>query len=131
MEENIKDPIDCLFDEDNNDPIVLLNEKGEEQAFEQIAVIPQSKKTYAILQPIGHMDGVGENEGLVFAIEEFEDGGEYLKLVTDEKIIDEVFDVYEEMWDDAECDCGCHCHDGCDCEDDCDDDCDCHCEDEE
>lgn len=44
MEENMKDPIDCLFDEENNDPIVLLNEKGEEQAFEQIAVIPQSKR---------------------------------------------------------------------------------------
>ena len=28
-EEEIKNPIDCLFDEDNTDPISFYNEKGE------------------------------------------------------------------------------------------------------
>ena len=35
-----QNPIDALFDEENNDAIILFNEKGEEIAFEQIALIP-------------------------------------------------------------------------------------------
>ena len=98
MAEEVKNPIDCLYDEDNNDAIILFNEKGEEIAFEQIALIPQKEKTYAILKPIQPMEGVGEDEGLVFSIETSkEDGQEYLVLVTDEGIIDDVFKVYDEL----------------------------------
>ncbi len=95
--DEMKNPIDCLYDEDNNDIIVLYNEKGEEIDFEQIALIPLTEKTYAILKPIAPMEGVGENEGLVFSIEVNEDGQEYLMLVTEEKIIDEVFEVYDDL----------------------------------
>lgn len=98
--EEVKNPIDCLYDENNTDPIVLFNEKGEEIAFEQIALIPKKNKTYAILKPTKPMEGVGENEGLVFSIEvSKEDNQEYLVLVTDSKIIDEVFAVYDELVD--------------------------------
>ena len=87
-------PIDALYDEDNNDAIILFNEKGEEIAFEQIAIIPQGDKVYAILKPIQPLEGVGEDEGLVFLIND-DDG--ILELITDEKIIDDVFTVYEEL----------------------------------
>ena len=97
-----QNPIDALFDEDNNDAIILFNEKGEEIAFEQIALIPL-EKTYAILKPIQPMEGVGENEGLVFSIEVNEETNEeYLALVVDEAIIDKVFDVYDELVADSE-----------------------------
>lgn len=100
MAKEVKNPIDCLYDENNTDAIVLFNEKGEEIAFEQIALIPRKSKTYAILKPIKPMEGVGEDEGLVFSIEvSKEDGQEYLVLVTDEKVIDEVFKVYDELVD--------------------------------
>ena len=97
-----QNPIDALFDEENNDAIILFNEKGEEIAFEQIALIPL-EKTYAILKPIQPMEGVGENEGLVFSIEVNEETNEeYLALVVDEAIIDKVFDVYDELVADNE-----------------------------
>ena len=97
-----QNPIDALFDEENNDAIILFNEKGEEIAFEQIALIPL-EKTYAILKPIQPMEGVGENEGLVFSIEVNEETNEeYLALVVDEAIIDKVFDVYDELVEDSE-----------------------------
>ena len=98
MENNIN-PIDALFDEDNNDAIILFNEKGEEIAFEQIALIPLSEKTYAILKPVQPIDGLGEDEGLVFSIEENDEGKEYLMLVCDEGIIDDVFKVYDELYE--------------------------------
>lgn len=103
-EKVIKNPIDCLFDENNTDPIILFNENGEEISFEQIALIPKKGKTYAILQPIEEMEGVGEDEALVFAIEEpkNKDEQEYLTLVTDVEIIDEVFKVYDELIDEEE-----------------------------
>ena len=90
-------PIDALYDENNNDAIILFNEKGEEIAFEQIAIIPIAEKVYAILKPIIPMEGVGEDEGLVFSIEQNDAGEEYLMLTVDEEIIDAVFTVYEAL----------------------------------
>ena len=95
-------PIDALYDEDNNDAIVLMNEKGEEIPFEQIALIPQNDKTYAILKPLVQLEGVGENEGLVFSIETKSEGMEYLALIVEENIIDKVFDVYNTLIDEEE-----------------------------
>ena len=94
---DIINPIDALYDENNNDAIILFNENGEEIAFEQVAIIPISEKVYAILKPIQPMDGVGEDEGLVFSIEQNEAGEEYLALTVDEDIIDAVFTVYDAL----------------------------------
>ena len=90
-------PIDALYDEDNNDAIVLMNENGEEIAFEQIALIPIHEKVYAILKPVIPLEGLGENEGLVFSIETNAEGMEYLSLVLDEDVIDQVFVIYDEL----------------------------------
>ena len=97
MNHEYQNPIDALFDEDNNDVIILFNERGEEIPFEQVAVIPLGK-TYAILKPLQPMEGLGEDEGLVFAVEvNTETNEEYLALVTDMDIIDQVFDVYDAL----------------------------------
>ena len=95
--EEYENPIDKLYDENNCDPIYLFNEKGETIGFEQIAIIPKQDNTYVILKPIQPMDGLGENEGLVFSIKENDDGQEYLELVIDETVIDEVFEVYDRL----------------------------------
>ena len=96
-------PIDALFDENNCDPIVLFSENGEEVSFEQIALIPIEEKMYAILKPVVPIEGLGENEGLVFSIEVNEENGEeFLVLVADEKIIDAVFEIYDELVNEAE-----------------------------
>ena len=92
-----KNPIDALYDEDNNDVIILFNEKGEEIAFEQIALIPLKENTYVILKPVQQLEGLGKDEGLVFEIKENENGEEALVLVLDEKIIDDVFEIYDSL----------------------------------
>jgi hypothetical protein len=93
--------IDKLYDEENNDPIFLFNEKGEEIAFEQIALIPIRENTYAILKPVIPFEGVGEDEGLVFEIKTNNEQ-EYLALVVDEKVIDDVFDIYFKLVEENE-----------------------------
>ncbi len=103
MSNEYQNPIDALFDDENCDPIILFNEKGEEIAFEQIALIPLKDKVYAILKPVKPIEGLGEDEALVFSIEAIEteegDEQEALMLVTDEKIIDDVFKIYDELVD--------------------------------
>ena len=96
-----KNPIDCLFDESNTDPIVLYNEKGEPVEFDQIAIIPIEEKAYAILKPLKEMEGIGEDEALVFEVVETEDEEQedYLALVTDVDTIDRVFKVYDNLID--------------------------------
>jgi uncharacterized protein YrzB (UPF0473 family) len=94
---DVINPIDAIFDENNNDVIILSNERGEQIDFEQIAVVPISEKVYVILKPVNPMEGLGEDEGLVFSIEQNEEGVEYLALTLDEEIIDAVFTVYDEL----------------------------------
>lgn len=96
-----KNPIDCIFDEDNTDPIVLYNEKGEPVEFEQVAVIPLDERVYAILKPIKEMEGIGENEALVFEVVETasDEEEDFLSLVVDVDTIDRVFKVYDGLVD--------------------------------
>ena len=89
-------PIDMIFDEDNNDPIVLFNENNEEIQFEQIALIPLEGAIYVILKPMGDFDGVGEDEALVFTITEHE-GEEVLVIEERDDVIDAVFEEYYAM----------------------------------
>jgi hypothetical protein len=85
-------PIDQIMDENNQDNIILYNEKNEPIEFRQIAVIGLEDELYVILQPIG-IDLIGQDEALVFSIEEDEDE-ETVKLVDDDEIIDRVFEEY-------------------------------------
>lgn len=106
MSEEEKNPIDQLFDEDDTSPIYLYNEKGEKVEFEQIAIIPLKEQIYAILKPVQLLEGIGEDEALVFEIvepdEDDDDGEEYLNLVSDIDVIDKVFEVYNQLMDEEE-----------------------------
>ena len=50
------------------------------------------------MQPVKPLDGVAEDEALVFRIIENDDGDEY-ELVTDDETIDCVFASYDAMFD--------------------------------
>ena len=92
MEERL--PIDMILDPECNEPILLYNEKGDQVRFEQIALIPMDGEPYAILKPIGHLEGYEEGTGLVFLIDTEE---ERLSLVCDMNLIDRIFEVYDQL----------------------------------
>ena len=106
MAEDFLSPIDMLFDENNTENIKLYNEENQEVEFEQIAIIPLEERIFAILKPTEHMEGIGEDEALVFEVvepeEDDEDEEEYLNLVSDIELIDKVFDVYNKLMDEEE-----------------------------
>ncbi|MGN1208168.1 MAG: DUF1292 domain-containing protein [Christensenellales bacterium] len=99
MEEE-KSVFEQLLDENDDSNIVLIDEDEKEIEFEQIAVIPVKEQVFAILKPVKKMEGVGENEGLVFELEETPEGEELLNLldpVEDEDMIDVVFAEYDKL----------------------------------
>ena len=98
-----ENPIERLLDVEDNEPITLYDENDTAVAFEQIALIPYDEKLYAILKPIDVMEGVGADEGVIFAFEENEETNEqFLRVINDDKIIDKVFAQYLALVDEEE-----------------------------
>ena len=93
MNKNKVNPIDALYDENNEDNIFLYNENDEPIEFAQIAVIPIEENVYVILKPIEPVEGIADDEALVFEIIDDEE----IHIVKDEKIATKVFDIYYEM----------------------------------
>lgn len=96
------DILDILLDEDNEDPITLYDEKGKAYKFDQVAIIPMEEKLYAILKPIDEVPGVADDEAIVFAVNEKENGETSLVVETDEPTAIRVFDEYYKLLDEQE-----------------------------
>lgn len=93
-----KNPIEQILDENNTDNIVLFDENQKPIEFEQVALIPldRTNTLYAILIPVTPMQGVGEGEGVLFAIDEAKGD---VEIVHDDQIIDEVLEIYKALID--------------------------------
>ena len=98
----MKNPIEQLLDENNDENIVLYFDEGPME-FEQIALIELDTGLYTLLHPVELSEDVDEDTAIVFQI--FEDRGT-LEAVQDEDVVDAVFDAYyilvDEAWDDGE-----------------------------
>ena len=94
--------LDVLLDEDNDDPITVYDENDKPVRFDQVAIIPFKEKLYAILKPIDEMEGVEDDEVIVFLIEETEDGDAELVIETDEPTAMKVYDEYLKLLYEAE-----------------------------
>lgn len=102
QEEQKPDIIDILLDEDNKDPIVLVDGQGKKLSFEQIAVIPYNNKIYCVLKPIDKIENVQDDEAIVFFVDEQEGKEPVLMVETDEKVAMDVFDEYYNLLDEAD-----------------------------
>ncbi len=91
--------VDRLFDENNDDKIYVKDEDGKEIEFEQVAVVDYKENYYAILCPVTKVEGVGEDEFMVFLIDEENDR---LVYEEDEKTIDGVESEFFKMLEEQE-----------------------------
>lgn len=94
--------LDILLDEDNEDPITLYDENDKAVKFDQVAIIPLNDRLYAILKPIDEMEGVADDEAIVFAVSEDKEGETTLEIETDEPTAIRVFDEYYKLLDEQE-----------------------------
>ncbi len=96
------DIIKRLLDENDLGTVVLYNEDDEEVEFEQIAIIPYEEDIYAILKPVEEMDGVAEDEAILFQLDTDVDADDVLTIVEDDLVIDAVFDAYYKLLSEQE-----------------------------
>lgn len=100
------DIIDVLLDEDNKDPIVLMDEKGRQLTFEQVAVIPyevrKEKRLYCVLKPLDKIEGIGDDEAIVFVVDQDDEGNSIIKIEEDEEVAIAVFDKYYDLLEEAQ-----------------------------
>ena len=95
--------MDEMLDEEYADDIVtLMTESGEEVDFVEIAGIAHNGKFYAILQPVELLEGMDDDEALVFEVVRNADGSDGFNVVLDDEIIDAVFEEYNRLLEEAE-----------------------------
>lgn len=95
-EELVKvDLLDVLLDETNTAPIFMCDSNGRQLEFEQVAVIPYGDDDlYCILKPITKIEGIGDDEAIVFKVDTDENGEANLKVEANERMDIEIFDRY-------------------------------------
>ena len=99
-----RDMDEMLNDEEfaDEDIITLTTADGEEVDFVEIAGIAHGGKFYAILQPVELLEGMDEDEALVFEVVRNADGSDGFNVVLDDEIIDAVFAEYNRLLDESE-----------------------------
>lgn len=96
------DILDILLDEDNRDPITLVDADGRVIDFEQVAVIPFTTSRgdhnlYCVLKPLDEIKGVGKNEAIVFRVDWNEEGDSIICVEEDESTAISVFERYYDL----------------------------------
>lgn len=111
---------------DDDEILTLYDEDNKPVQFRQVACVEYQDEFYALVQPVKPMDGLGEDEAIIFKLEEQDDDTDLFLPVDDEELLEAVFNEYLRSVSDEEgCCCG-HCHDdGCECDCDGEDECDC------
>lgn len=88
--------------ENDDDIITLLTADGDEVDFKKVIEITHLFKKYYILQPFDIIDGVGEDEALVFKVKKDKDGCEHFNVELNDRIVDAVFKKYNKIMDKRE-----------------------------
>ena len=120
MAENQDENVELIEEE----VITLYDDKNNPVDFNEVAVVEYEGDFYALLQPVEPMEGLGEDEAIIFKVVQKDDETDEFEPVTDESVLEAVFNEYlkaeAEFADGCDCcDCDdCH-HDDCDCDDDC------------
>lgn len=105
-EEAKLDLLDVLLDQDNREPIVLMDETGKQMTFEQVAVIPyevrKEKRLYCVLKPLDKIEGIADDEAIVFLVDTDDEGNSIIRIEEDEEVAIAVFDKYYDLLEEAQ-----------------------------
>ena len=95
-EKNVQTPEDP-----DEDIVSLYGQDGSKIDFIEIAGIAHKGNFYAILQPVELLEGMHDDEALVFKVSRNEEGQDKFEIELDEEIIDAVFAEYNRLLDNA------------------------------
>lgn len=89
------------YEDEDDDIVTLTSADGEEIDFVEIAGIAHKGNFYAILQPVELLDGMDDDEALVFKVTRDKNDEEHFEIELDDDIIDAVFAEYNRLLDEA------------------------------
>lgn len=92
---------DDIATEEDDDIVTLIGADGNEIDFIEIAGIAYRGNFYAILQPVELLDGMADDEALVFLVRRGEDGKDEFVIELNDDVIDAVFAEYNKILDNA------------------------------
>lgn len=78
--------------------ITLKSAKGEDIQFVEIAGIAYNNNFYAILQPVKLLDGMDDDEALVFKVTQ-KNGEDCFEIELNDSVIDAVFEEYDKLYE--------------------------------
>ena len=93
---------------DDDETITLYDDDNQPMEFYEVAVVEYEGALYALLQPAEKVEGIEEDEVVIFRIEDNEDDEDsFFYPVDDDAIADAVFEEYLRAASDGECDGDC------------------------
>lgn len=97
-------PEEILDDEEEQEDIItLMADSGEEIDFYEIASVDYENCTYAILQPVELLEGMEDDEALVFKVTRCgEEEADKFEIELDDGVIDAVFAEYNKLLDEID-----------------------------
>lgn len=96
-------PEEIIDEEQDDEVITLMADSGEEIDFYEIADIEYEQCTYAILQPVELLEGMEDDEALVFKVTHGgEDEADKFEIELDDGVIDAVFAEYNKLLDEID-----------------------------
>ena len=79
---------------DQENLVELVDEEGNEVAFEHLMTLEHKGKSYICLVPAEPMEDVEEDELVIMRIETDEEGNDYYSTIDSDDELEEVFDAY-------------------------------------
>ncbi|MEG1581905.1 MAG: DUF1292 domain-containing protein [Clostridia bacterium] len=100
VDEKLPSSLDHMVNDDD-DIVTLISAEGKEIDFVEIAGIAYRGAFYAVLQPVELLEGMNEDEALVFKVVKGKNGDDSFEIELDEAIIDAVFAEYQKLLEEA------------------------------
>ena len=92
-----KNIVDILMDSNKHELIEMFDIDGNSCKFEQVAVIPDGKRLYAILYPVEPFNDCSEIDAFVVRVDYDPADEPYLVIETDERMAIKIFKKYEKL----------------------------------
>ena len=95
MNDDLRNSVDA----NDDDIVTLTSADGEEIDFIEIAGIAYNGSFYAILQPVELLEGMDDDEALVFKVTRDANGEDHFEIELDDEVINAVFKEYNRLLD--------------------------------
>ena len=82
---------------EQDDIVVLSDENGKDLKFQHLMTLDFEGKDYVVLAPAEEMEDIAMDEAVILSIEKDENGDDYYASLTDEALIEKVFEKYLEI----------------------------------